>query len=355
MADKENEGVEKEMDMTYAGAPESVAKTTKAGSGENLEEEKPEKQIQETKEPESASDSTEISNGNVVTKPVLKERTDTLQLFVGLAQIVASLAAVVAAVLALYTLREMQIERNNAYRPEIVVVPNTFEGSEIVEGEDIPDGKIMYIDQSLKSSFFFYREYPRDNIDLLYLQIPYLTLKNIGQGTARDIQISFPIDWVEEAVKVLNHQADDGDYTFKSENDEGLDYFSLYYSGPDGDDWSYLTNSDDLVKRITYISAEEESVNVPIPGCWTRVLAELYGQAIYNRHRSRGGNGLSKVINELVIPDPVINITYSDMQGLSIEEELVIPWTGQFSHLMSSGETDSLWHLRTGFYEDYLG
>ena len=385
MTDKKHEGVEKEMNMPDAETIEDRTLTTGPGSGEEMTKSKLEQQTSdaeksdgktqtigrnsgegtgdhdsgqrtmETEESENAAQTNGTGESKGGSKPEREKRTSAFDIFVGIAQILASIAAVVAAAVAFSSLNEMQEERNNAYRPEIVVAPNTFEGGEIVEGKDLPDKKIMYIDQTSRSPDLFYVDNPSDSIGYLYLEIPYLTLKNIGQGTARDVQISFSRDWMEEVVELLNRYEDDSDYAFKIDADGSREYFRLDYSGLDGGNRLYLSSSDDLVKRFTYISADEASVNVPIPECWKRLFAVLYGQAIYTEYKPGVVHrGLSQAPHELTIPDAIISITYSDMQGILREDEMVIPWTGQFYKRMLPEETVRTVHLKTGFYEDYI-
>lgn len=353
MVEKEQEENGKEMNMQDDGSINSRSQTTETKSGEGLKGGEPEHQSSYDEKPESDNLPSEVEGIGSEEDGVHEKKSDWLQRFLSIVQALASIATILVAILTYFTLNEMQTERNNAFRPEIVVAPNSFEGGKIIEGKNLPDSKLMYINSGSFSPDFYYADSPSNDKDFLYLEIPYLTLKNIGQGTARDVQISFSKDWMEEVVEIMNHYYD-GDFTFESGMDGDIEYFGLYYPEADGDNDLYLSNSDELVKRITYIPSDESTVIVPIPEDWKKMLAVLYGQAMYSKYwedRDRVSSSLGFTLN---IPDAVINITYSDMQGIPIEEEIVIPWTGQVDYRWLEDETYQSIHLKTGFYEGYI-
>ncbi len=384
MTDKEQEGIEKERDMSNAENEEEEDRTNGIDPGEGLEASRSVQQVSNDEEVKTAADPSETNqeegmpearpqqqilerevdptvtvSGNGTVEPDHRKVVGFFQVFIGIAQIFASLATVVAAVLALYTLKEMKIERNNAYHPEIVVTPATFEGGEISEGRDSLIQNVIYLDYQTDYLSACYLDVPVDSPGCLYLETPYLTLKNIGQGTAKDIQISFSRDWLEEAAEVIRPS----EYDYSISIDSSLDNIEQYWincSGPDVDQNYNLTTNKDMIKRISYIPTGDTTINVALPECWVRMLAILYSRAIWEEINEDYPIMLGDIPRKLDIPDPKINITYSDMQGIQTEDVLEIPWTGQYAYLIpGQSEDPEFWkksiRLKNGFYEDYLG
>ena len=383
MADKEHDGIENERDMSDVEKKEDEARINGIDFGEGPEASKSEQQRSDDEEAKSAPDSIETNRegdipearsqqhiperaagltgtviGNGREKPDHREASGFFQVFIGMAQIFASIATVVAAVLALYTLKEMQIERNNAYRPEIVVTPAIFEGGAISEGEDLLNENVIYLDCQTEHLDACCLDVPEDSPGCLYLEIPYLTLKNIGQGTAKDVQISFSKDWLEDVAEVMSSSKYAYSiYTIEDRNN--IEQYYLECSGPDGDDGFNLITNEDMIKRITYIPADDETVNVAFPKCRVKMIAILFSRSIWEECQSYYVP-LGDIARTLDIPDPVISITYSDLQGIQTEGVLEIPWTGQYVYLIPAEPEDTeIWkrstRLKTGFYEDYIG
>ena len=427
MADKEQEGVEKGMDTPDAGAPESAAKTTETGSGERIEEGKPEQEAsdaektenrakttaieseegaadnkpdQQKTHPEELEDSEdaaiqpEAGDGNDGSKAGREEKTSLFQIFIGIAQITASLAAVVATVLSLFTLLEVRTERENAYRPEIVVEPKMFEGGEDSKRQLVDGKTYMFIDceQSDPMSWFagttpgFHHDHPsgkrswttwtEDNTstrqNLLYLEVPYLSLRNIGQGTAKDVQVTFLADSVIEEFVELNHNSE----IF---NENSADFYEFWVYWPTSNDitgpaeenqFQIYTDRDyynDLNARallagantdvkITYI-ASDDPVLVNIPETWCRMLAVSYALRIRSflaSNMREDGNGIGF---HAQLPDLRVIIQYSDIQGIQYKQEESISWDIQFDYNKTTDpDVDEDWtrSLRTDFYFDYM-
>ena len=97
------------------------------------------------------------SKANEKQKETLSDEQNNrrIQNFLGVFQAIASIATVIMAVLAWRTLIEMQTERNNAYRPELVIMPSTFEGG-------IWDSYNKRLDEDKQYTYFLYQ--PTDAI-----------------------------------------------------------------------------------------------------------------------------------------------------------------------------------------------
>ncbi len=386
MVDKEYEGVEKGMNMPDAEASEGEIQMAGMESGEGMTKSKPEQQTADSDKSEGKTQTTGTDSGEGTAgndsgqrtmdeegsksatqtngtgggndpKPKPERKKSVFDILVGLAQIVASLAAVGATVLALFTLDEMQNQRNNAYKPELVVSPSIFEGGLASPDEYPIDGKYIFIYHQIDEPRWCYSETPPDIIDCLYLEVPHLTFRNIGLGTAKDIQITFSLDWIEQVAEELS-SIDDYNYsvnTLRTRN--GGKELVLSYDNPDSErigSWIPLSDGEDLITKITYIAAEESSVNVALPESWIKALTVLYSRSIYKMTNSGNNSAMFRI----EIPDPIINVKYLDIQGNDNPKgDLEIPWTGYVSYLNkfnSDNESEESTYLMTSFYEDYI-
>ncbi len=281
-----------------------------------------------------------------------KKKNNKGQIALSVIQALASIATVFAAILALLTLNEMKTERDNTYRPGIVISPNIFEGG--LEKEE--DKEYIYINSSITEPYISNFDGPTDETRYVYLEKPYLTLKNIGQGIAKDVKVTFPTEWIDNALTTLNDNPSD-DYSFMTETDSITDEVSvsIEYTPGDPETQFFLTNKYDTIKNLTYIAPGDDSVNVALPDNWCLMIAAFFNQAIrlhgpYDRLMGRSV--------DIKIPDLVVIIQFSDMQGNQHKpKRMVVPWTGHFTYTKTSAlidaEVESM-HLWTGFFEDYI-
>lgn len=266
-------------------------------------------------------------------------------------------------VIALFTLLEMKAERNNAYRPDIVVSPGIFEGGLVNTDEFREAGKYMYINPESSDPISSYGKSPTKNENCLYLEKPYLTLTNIGNGTAKDIQVTFHTDWLEGMVDQLNRIGDGYKYEMEIEYRKygGVNSVILYYSNDDSSAdepmFLYLSYEKELSANITYIKSDDSTVRVALPRGYNELLAIIYGRQV-RKNALNNKNGTTGI--QLLIPDLVITVQYLDLQGVRYTQEISIPWTGYYqkSRFKSSSsderDEETEVYLWTGFYEDYI-
>ena len=285
----------------------------------------------------------------------------------------ASIISICMLLVTLLTLKEMQTERNNAYRPEIVIAPNTFDGGYFDKNNKVVNDDYLYFYYG--DIFHFEHDFFNPNDleqpdDYLYLEKPYLTLKNIGQGTAKDVQVIFSTDWIEDVVTELN--SFEGKDEYKIINiAQGIGILHSY-GNPNEGIVLPLSDGSDLTKSITYISSDDGSVNVTLPESWLKILAELYGKTVQqstleplipDSTSSRTIKDKAILRTEIELPDPVITIKYSDMQGISYPQNETVTWTGYYDYENITAETDkgvevitekesAILHM--GFFEDYI-
>lgn len=312
---------------------------------------------------------TPVSN-TVKEKPAKK--TDWFQIFIGIAQILAALATVVYAGFAWKTLEEMKTERVNAYHPEIVVTPGFFEGGLVNEDKiEIDGNSYMYVDYISANPAYCYGTNPNqleNENNCIFLEKPYLTIKNIGVGAAKDIRVTFSIDWLDKAIPQLNDNSFDFKYSInevaayssvsepafaeKREQHERMGFLNCTVNGED----HTVTNVEEITRQIQYIGCDD-SIKIMLPEHIYNILA-LYLYQNYkanlemNRHRRS-----HQFSTTFQIPDLEILIECYDMQGEKmVDKQLAIPWTTYYKAERS--ESDGLVfgpvYLRSYFYEDFI-
>ena len=293
-----------------------------------------------------------------------------LQLFVGI-------ATIATAILAWRTLVEMQIERDNAYRPEIVVMPNTFNGSKVYEDEINMDKRyFIFLDSLFPETYTnLYVPIDRDMIvhrnaeglGYFLIERPYLCLKNIGHGIAKDVEIVFSVDWVEEVVEELNSNfQDEYMYSIDFSNESYKEYVPLYYvscaqKNHDKPDWETLVRGycddnrkDGVARNITYIANDEEPVKVDIPDEWCEMLAFLINQKLRTmpHYEGDGSQGTTDWSEEICVPDIHIFVRFHDMQGKQMMQEMYIPCECFYSQSIENEVYTKT--ISLSFYRDYI-
>ncbi|SDL82284.1 hypothetical protein SAMN04487833_13324 [Sarcina sp. DSM 11001] len=301
---------------------------------------------------------TPLSN-TVKEKPAKK--TDWFQIFVGIAQILAVIATVVYANFAWMTLNEMKTERDNAYHPEIVVTPGLFEGGLVSEDKiEIDGNSYMYVDYILANPAYCYGTNPNQLVNennCIFLEKPYLTIKNIGVGAAKDIRVTFSIDWLDKAILKLNDNSFDFKYSINevtaySEQHERKGFLNCTVNGED----HTVTEVEEITKQIQYMGCDD-SIKIMLPEHIYNILALYFYQnykANLEINRQRGHHQFSIPFH---IPDLEILIECYDMQGEKMDDkQLAIPWTMYYKAERS--ESDGLVfgpvYLRSCFYEDFI-
>lgn len=282
-------------------------------------------------------------------------------------------ATVATAILGWRTLIEMQTERDNAYRPVIVIGPAKFEGGQVGSVDLDPNREYVFINNLTSNPRLWYvgalrdgeyeegnwgaNDSPWEDTRLLYLETPYLSLQNIGQGTAKDVEVTFSMEWLSNAVDLLNSDTEDEHiYTINisPSNDSFIDYVT---SSEDDTPYDFLGAFEVGEKNIincTYISPNEDPIKIMLPNSWAEMVTVILAQDTY-RYMNVGTPDSGFIIKRL--PDLIVTIKYKDIQGKSYEQKEIIPWEIKYRRVESIAPTEhgtlslSFW---TGFYEDYL-
>ena len=198
-------------------------------------------------------------HGTVKLEKQQRKRKSSIDIIFKVIEIVVALATVAATIVAWRTLIEMKTERDNAYRPDIVVAPKSFYGGYVGTDEIAPDKKYLYIRCNCKYPSLWCESDPSDSHDLMYLEAPFLTIKNIGQGTAKDITVTFDTDWMDDAIDVLNNNESDWHKYKKVSSDSGEEYFDIEYYEEGKIHSDNLLSVEENSVEITYITSGEGS------------------------------------------------------------------------------------------------
>ena len=311
--------------------------------------------FEKTKTVNAVSGNQDVVNGSDSKK---KEQSITcFEIVKFVIEFIVGVATVATVIVAWKTLEEMQIERDSAFRPEIVIAPSSFEGRKVETEEIDPMKKHIYINyNALLPSKVYYEGIP-DEDEFICLEAPFLIMKNIGAGTAKDIHVTFSLEWLEKTVELLNNEPHDANvYSYRIDNSLGATSFHVSYvnSNESNDYDSTLVWGDERSSSITYIKSDDDSVDVELPDAWYKLLAVLYNQQIkYYSPRTY----IKRVTKIMDIPDLVISIKYSDIQGKVYEyKDIVIPWTCCFEYLREGTKDEEMKtiHLWSSFYEGYV-
>ena len=366
MADKECDGVEKGMDTPDVETPEGGSQTIESELEEGLTGDKPEQQTSGSKKTEDEGSPGDAKGMKSENHDKLKKNSNKFQIFLSIVQVLASMATIAVAFLTFFTLREMQTERDSAYRPEIVVMRNLFEGGEAGSSDSEISGKRIYFDPyTLGPPWILRSKDALSKNDVFYFETPYLTLKNIGQGTAKDIKVTVHIDdWVKNAVVLLNNFSDLGIFEFEecepSDTSPQARFHVLYRESMDENPSVCISSYEELEKentKITYITSGADTVNVSLPDSLCKMLAVFYVSDIQIFTLIPKVKIPPDAEMSVEIPDLVITIQYADMQGKQYKQEETIPIVAYCKYVHTttpSGEEEDSLHLCTGIYEDYI-
>ncbi|RBP61048.1 hypothetical protein DES36_11547 [Alkalibaculum bacchi] len=187
-------------------------------------------------------------------------------------EIFTNFATIISAIVVLFTLWEMQIQRNNAYMPDII-----FEPTQV----NISWGDTTNIVNPFVN--------PEEVVNPISVKVP---SRNVGVGVAKhltySIDISTYIDWIE-LCKELN---DENQYTYTRNENQ----------------YAVTINNTDIMFSPTYeinkvflLPNAEESFDFVIPIQYITLLQEIY--SIRGREH-------------VVIPNIKVLVTFTDVQGI---------------------------------------
>ena len=208
----------------------------------------------------------ELSNTEVQKNtPPRKKKPDIVWIF----DILGTVVALIAAIISLVTLREMKIQRNNAYMPTIV-----FETAKV--GTDATQFGIDFSDDT-------------------YDNITFLT-RNIGVGVAKKLTYALDSSNYVRWLEFYNTLNPEDPYTYEIKGD----VFSVTMDGQ-----KIGFPAKETREKLFLLPNAEESYNFVLPSEYTVLLYEIY------KHAKTW---------ELDIPDLEVEVSYSDVQNVQYKE-----------------------------------
>lgn len=218
-----------------------------------------------------------MKNTIIKTKSKLVSAKDLIKTSI---EIITNIATIISVIMVLFTLLEMQVQRNNAYRPYIV-----FESVQV----DVAWGDTENIENAFAES--------DDSFNPGIITIP---TRNIGVGVAK--QITYSIDksnfiaWLD----LLNELDTENEYSY-SQN---------------GNQLIVKTNSSEIafsgnyeMTKVFLLPNAEEIFDFVIPIHYTRLLQGIYSV--------RGAERVD-------IPDIEVFISFSDVQGVKYTRQIFL-------------------------------
>lgn len=236
-------------------------------------------------------------NRTIVVKIPRMEKKSKLQKVLDIGNLVVLFATIASLILNYCTLREMQEERNSAYRPDI-----QFSSVEYV----FQINDYMVLLPEVTECPVYKADENRNADDSFFLN---LNTRNIGVGTAKNVKISISEESSFNAIAEFNEMSVFCDME--------------YGKGPHGYWMKFSDNSyadlfwlDDVVE-ISYILPNAEDVH-------KYKLPSVY-YCLINAMRIEATQALDDPFESgFMIPDIEITIEYSDVQGVLYQEKAYI-------------------------------
>lgn len=215
------------------------------------------------------------------TKVFLHSYRDNIKFW---SEILASFATMVSAIIVVFTLHEMQVQRNNAYMPDIIFETVTVN---ISWGE--PEKlNATFIDTELETN-------PSS------VHIP---SRNIGVGVAKKITYSLDSSNYISLLSVYNELMPENQYTY---NQNG-NFLSIH----DGNG-SMGFNANCQSEKVFLLPAAEEAYDFVLPMQYTTLLQEIYSSCHARPRRN------PQPVN---IPDIKLNVSFEDVQGVKYSKTI---------------------------------
>lgn len=198
---------------------------------------------------------------------------------------IVGIFTVLSVVLVYYTLREMQIERNNAYMPVMVA--------------ETRDVTIWWGDQKkvVKNNPLMKEKNMSSNPSA----IP-MTVYNIGVGVAKNMNVKIDSSCIDEMIEYLNKY--DSKNTYKYE--KGKDISQIYINNKSE---FVFTSNENLYKRMYLLPNAEENFDFFIPTHITILVKKVY--EVFTKQNGEEPDLHIK-----------LNFEYNDVQGLKYKRTI---------------------------------
>lgn len=210
-------------------------------------------------------------------------------------EIIASFASVVSAIIVVLTLNEMQIQRNNAYMPDVVFEPVTV---------NVSWGDPAELDDSISRT----GDVPETNPTLVRIPV-----RNIGVGVAKKLTFTIDADNYFSWISEFNELNPDTPYTYKQNGD-----LLIISNGSLHNEFNATYHNE----KTFLLPNAEETYEITLPIQYTKLLHHFY-------ETQRG--------QPFTVSDLEINVSFEDVQGIKYDKVISLTIQPSFSFCDANG------------------
>ena len=220
----------------------------------------------------------------------LRSNKETIKFY---CEILTAIVSVISVIMVFLTLHEMQVQRNNAYKPDII-----FETSSVAFSLGDPE-KIDSYDNIINSD---------TSLNPASINIP---IRNIGAGIAKNLSLTITSDSYSSWLSLLDELNSEKNYSFTKEGNRMI--------VSDGSKVVSLA-ANYTVKKTFLLANAEEKYEFILPEHYTALLREM----VQTKKQAMAD-----------IPNLEILISFEDVQGISYNKKVSLAIKEDFSVLDS--------------------
>lgn len=223
--------------------------------------------------------------------------------------IMPSIVSAASIIISVLTLHEMQVERNHAYLPRVVIDESACKCASDVTFLNLPYFLIM----DLNGMPIFAPGIDGLNLgtgDEAIHENAYMIVSNIGNGIAEDITFLFDEDnqWVKKIIVLLNEIDPDSPFSWAEDKQTGEFHLQKY---------GYNFGGIDTSCQLSYLLSNGEKTSIVyIPARCNSILSVYIDYIFYSPSE------FMWYMNR--IPDLPVKILYHDIQGNKYERNIML-------------------------------
>lgn len=227
-----------------------------------------------------------------------------------------SIISLIPIIISILTLHEMQVERNHAYLPRVMVEESVCRWDTDCTLLKQPYSAIMYIN-GLPLFLPSIEGLTLGAGEQVIHEDPYIIVSNIGNGIAENITYIFDEnnEWAKEIIQLLNKMDSESSFSWLEDKTTGEFHIQRYGCNFGG--------SDNSCTSPYLLSNCEKTNTVYIPGRCGSLLSIYIDHIYYFPEKFLG------YLDS--IPDLPIKISYYDIQGNKYEREIMLKIRGEMA------------------------
>jgi hypothetical protein len=223
--------------------------------------------------------------------PIKKNFSKKKKLIKRIGRATGIFAQIISTIVVVLTLMEMKVERDNAYKPDIMMEDSKIQ---LVWGkkDDINSDEINYE--------------PVDNVSI--------PLHNVGVGTAKKVQIELKKDSIIEQLDLLKTNIDNFRYEYKETVVGDKDHYDELDVFVNDNKFSYYVRNKYEFNYILSDTQSEQYYEISLQTLLTDILTDIVGCEYITISQS-------DTIREN-FPDTVFIVKYTDIQGVNYSKTI---------------------------------